>query len=203
MDYPLGSFPRFGHQERWARERRERAIENSITTRRWNAYWRRQRKAPGMSLIDDCQRFAAAEDAQATLFHLGHVGLDWANYMLREEYRIKVDAEVAPALTAEIYAIHAEFEALAAAFGQLPDAQTDPASRIYAIRRMDARFGSLGPRIEAFKQRMSAARIGPLRLMWRRFRAWLSRESPSNGTGVSSNDAENGPRPPGHPPTLE
>jgi hypothetical protein len=33
MDYPLGSFPRFGHQERWAIERRQRAIENSIATR--------------------------------------------------------------------------------------------------------------------------------------------------------------------------
>ncbi len=30
MDYPLRSFPRFGHQERWAIERRQRAIENSI-----------------------------------------------------------------------------------------------------------------------------------------------------------------------------
>jgi hypothetical protein len=26
VDYPLGSFPRYGHQERWANERRERAI---------------------------------------------------------------------------------------------------------------------------------------------------------------------------------
>jgi len=33
MNYPLGSFPRFGHQERWANERRERAIANSIATR--------------------------------------------------------------------------------------------------------------------------------------------------------------------------
>ena len=33
MDYPLGSFPRFGHQERWAIERRQRAIENSVATR--------------------------------------------------------------------------------------------------------------------------------------------------------------------------
>jgi hypothetical protein len=33
MDYPLGSFPRFGHQERWANERRERAIANSIASR--------------------------------------------------------------------------------------------------------------------------------------------------------------------------
>ena len=33
MSYPLGSFPRFGHQERWAQERRERAIANSIATR--------------------------------------------------------------------------------------------------------------------------------------------------------------------------
>jgi hypothetical protein len=33
MDYPLGSFPRFGHQERWAIERRQRAIENSIASR--------------------------------------------------------------------------------------------------------------------------------------------------------------------------
>jgi len=33
MNYPLGSFPRFGHQERWANERRERALANSIATR--------------------------------------------------------------------------------------------------------------------------------------------------------------------------
>ena len=33
MDYPLGSFPRFGHQEALANERRERAIENSVATR--------------------------------------------------------------------------------------------------------------------------------------------------------------------------
>jgi len=33
MNYPLGSFPRFGHQERWANGRRERAIANSIATR--------------------------------------------------------------------------------------------------------------------------------------------------------------------------
>ena len=33
MDYPLRSFPRFGHQERWAIERRQRAIENSIASR--------------------------------------------------------------------------------------------------------------------------------------------------------------------------
>jgi hypothetical protein len=32
-NYPLGSFPRFGHQERWAAQRRQRAIENSIATR--------------------------------------------------------------------------------------------------------------------------------------------------------------------------
>jgi len=37
MDYPLGSFPRFGYQERWARERRARAIANSAITRRNNA----------------------------------------------------------------------------------------------------------------------------------------------------------------------
>jgi hypothetical protein len=33
MDYPLGSFPRFGHQESWAIERRQRAIDNSVATR--------------------------------------------------------------------------------------------------------------------------------------------------------------------------
>ena len=33
MDYPLGSFPRFGHQETCANERRERAVANSIATR--------------------------------------------------------------------------------------------------------------------------------------------------------------------------
>ena len=33
MTYPLGSFPRFGHQARWAFERRNRAMLNSILTR--------------------------------------------------------------------------------------------------------------------------------------------------------------------------
>ena len=37
MPYPLGSFPRFGHQQRWADERRQRAILNSILTRRAQA----------------------------------------------------------------------------------------------------------------------------------------------------------------------
>ena len=33
MTHSLGSFPRFGHQDRWAFERRNRAILNSILTR--------------------------------------------------------------------------------------------------------------------------------------------------------------------------
>lgn len=37
MSYPLGSFPRFGHQQRWANERRNRAIQNSILTRQADA----------------------------------------------------------------------------------------------------------------------------------------------------------------------
>jgi len=37
MNYPLGSFPRFGHQERWAGERRNRAMLNSILTRQSDA----------------------------------------------------------------------------------------------------------------------------------------------------------------------
>lgn len=37
MTYPLGSFPRFGHQERWASERRDRAMVNSILTRQADA----------------------------------------------------------------------------------------------------------------------------------------------------------------------
>jgi hypothetical protein len=37
MNYPLGSFPRFGHQERWANGRRQRATENSIATRQAEA----------------------------------------------------------------------------------------------------------------------------------------------------------------------
>lgn len=36
MDYPLGSFPRFGHQERWAQQRREVAAQNSRATIRAN-----------------------------------------------------------------------------------------------------------------------------------------------------------------------
>lgn len=38
MPYPLGSFPRYGHQQRWASARRERAINNSIVTRQARAY---------------------------------------------------------------------------------------------------------------------------------------------------------------------
>jgi len=37
MDYPLGTFPRFGHQERLAQGRRERASRNSAATRQAQA----------------------------------------------------------------------------------------------------------------------------------------------------------------------
>ena len=37
MGYPLGSFSRFGHQQRWANERRTRAMFNSMMTRQANA----------------------------------------------------------------------------------------------------------------------------------------------------------------------
>ena len=33
MQYPLGQFPRYGHQERMAQERRERAVANSVIAR--------------------------------------------------------------------------------------------------------------------------------------------------------------------------
>lgn len=39
MDYPLGTFPRYGHQIRRAAERRERAIHNSIVTRQAQAHY--------------------------------------------------------------------------------------------------------------------------------------------------------------------
>ncbi|MCF7673710.1 MAG: hypothetical protein K9N23_01370 [Akkermansiaceae bacterium] len=63
MIHPLGSFPRFGHQERWARERRVRAIANSILTRQANAEYNLhkeiafhdllQRLAQGMHALSD------------------------------------------------------------------------------------------------------------------------------------------------------
>jgi hypothetical protein len=50
-NYPLGSFPRFPHQERWAQERRQRAIYNSIITRKWQKGQRQQREAEAMNQI--------------------------------------------------------------------------------------------------------------------------------------------------------
>lgn len=37
MNYPLGTFPGYGHQQRWAGDRRARAINNSIATRQAQA----------------------------------------------------------------------------------------------------------------------------------------------------------------------
>jgi hypothetical protein len=48
MSYPLGSFPRYGHQERWAQERRERAIANSIATRQAKKRCRVLREEAGL-----------------------------------------------------------------------------------------------------------------------------------------------------------
>ena len=48
MSYPLGSFPRYCHQERWAQERRQRAIANSIATRQANKRFRVLREEAGL-----------------------------------------------------------------------------------------------------------------------------------------------------------
>lgn len=176
MDYPLGSFPRFGHQERWARERRERAIENSITTRRWNAYWRRHRKSMGTSLLRECERAVDADNARATLISLGNVGLDWVRFVSRVNHKIKADATVAAQLSAEAEATHREVEAMASAFARLPVTIDSPAW-VAAIRRIEAQYGDLGPRIESLKQRIAAARIGPIRLLWMRLRVWFGQDS--------------------------
>jgi hypothetical protein len=50
-NYPLGSFPRFAHQEQWAQERRERAIHNSIITRQRKKMHRQQSEAKLMAKI--------------------------------------------------------------------------------------------------------------------------------------------------------
>ncbi len=176
MDYPLGSFPRFGHQERWARERRERAIENSITTRRWNAYWRRQRKAPDASLLREFGPAPDADDARATLIRMGHVGLDWVRFLSRVNHKIKAEATIAAQLSAEAEAVHREVEAMASAFTRLPVLVDSPAW-VAAIRRIEAHHRDLGPRIESLKQRIAAARIGSIRLLWMRLRAWFGQDS--------------------------
>jgi hypothetical protein len=51
MTYPLGSFPRFGHQQRWALGRGNRAILNSILTRQTIAaeHLRKERSQPQQS----------------------------------------------------------------------------------------------------------------------------------------------------------
>ena len=176
MDYPLGSFPRFGHQERWARERRQRAIENSITTRRWNAYWRRQREAMGTSLLRECERAVDADDARATLIRLGNVALDWVRFVSRMNHKIKAEATIAAQLSAEAEAIHREVEVMASAFALLP-ADVDSRAWVAAIRRIEAQYGDLGPRIEDLKHRIAAARIGPIHLLWMRLRAWFEQDS--------------------------
>jgi hypothetical protein len=48
MSYPLGSFPRYAHQERWAQERRDRAIANSIATRQAKKRYRVLREEAGL-----------------------------------------------------------------------------------------------------------------------------------------------------------
>lgn len=183
MDYPLGSFPRFGHQERWARERRERAIENSITTRRWNAYWRRHRKTMGTSLLRECGPAPDADDARAALIRLGNIGLDWVRFVPRVNHKIKAEATVAAQLSAEAEALHREVETMASAFARLPVLVDSPAW-VAAIRRIEAHHGDLGPRIESLKQRIAAARIGPIRLLWMRLQAWFSEDvGPGGNTG--------------------
>lgn len=57
MSYPLGSFPRFAHQDKWASERRARASHNSAVTRQIEArrHLNAEIKACGklQELIDD------------------------------------------------------------------------------------------------------------------------------------------------------
>lgn len=51
MDYPLGSFPQFGWQASAAEERRERAIANSIATRKANAFYHLRIEAAFFNLL--------------------------------------------------------------------------------------------------------------------------------------------------------
>lgn len=179
MDYPLGSFPRFGHQERWARERRQRAIENSIITRRWNAYWRRQRNAHPISQIQDYDRASDINEAKDRLLRLGLAARDWFAFIRRTNHKVGVDASIAVQLSAECAAIHEEFERMLAEFSAISEPS---GSRGWArdIERLDARYGHLGARGDDFKRRLSEARIGPISLRWLRLRAFIGRDCGSD-----------------------
>jgi hypothetical protein len=60
MTYPLGSFPRFGHQQRWADERRSRAMLNSILTRQAQA---EEHFMNEVALYELLEKFSAREAA--------------------------------------------------------------------------------------------------------------------------------------------
>jgi hypothetical protein len=165
MDYPLGSFPRFGHQERWARERRERAISNSITTRRWNACWRRHRKAEQPCVIHDRGNTIAAEYARTTLIRLGNAALDWIAFISRVNHRVKAEATVARQLSEKAAEIHREFERMVADFEGIP-VPVGGREWIQEINRLEGLYRDFGPKVQDLKLRLSEARIGPVRMLW-------------------------------------
>ncbi|MCC6354951.1 MAG: hypothetical protein IT577_13765 [Verrucomicrobiae bacterium] len=168
MDYPLGTFPRFGHQERWAHARRERAISNSIATRRWQAFHRRSPAQKDRMMAAFAQA-AEAEQTRKTFIHLGRVALDWIEYISRINDTVTTEASAAAQLSAECAAIHREFELFTADFTRIPDAVGSP-QWVVAVERLEERYGDLGSRIEALKPRVAEARIVPVRQLWLRFR---------------------------------
>ena len=68
MDYPLGSFPRYGHQTRRAEERRQRAIWNSIVTRKNRAHYYLRAEAAFYNYLLEITNGAKAKSPAAQLF---------------------------------------------------------------------------------------------------------------------------------------
>lgn len=84
MGYPLGQFPRYGHQIQRAAERRERAIWNSIVTRRNRANYYLRVEAAFYNNLIQFTNSAKAKTPEGQLF------LDNLNARL---YRIKTKLE--------------------------------------------------------------------------------------------------------------
>lgn len=68
MDYPLGSFPRYGHQTQRAAARRERAVWNSIVTRRNKANYYLRAEAAFYNYLIQFTNSAKAKNAEGQQF---------------------------------------------------------------------------------------------------------------------------------------
>lgn len=85
MNYPLGTFPRFGHQERWAQERRARASQNSAATRQAQAQYELAIEGEVLLSMEEVILTATANSPE------GEAGLEEIKRRL-DKIRIKHDA---------------------------------------------------------------------------------------------------------------